>query len=95
MIKEETMQKYTLGCAHCGETYYSNTAFPERLLCPDCRGLRKAGIEEVVEWIEANKCNAYGEGNRHYCPNCDHQIHGVPDYLWQAKLEEWGIKEGQ
>ena len=54
----------------------------------------KAGIREVVEWIEANTCNAYGEGGRHYCPNCDHQIHGVPDYLWQAKPKEWGIEGG-
>ena len=51
---------------------------------------RKAGIQEVVEWIWSNGMH---KGNlRHYCPNCDHTIIGVTDYEWQTFLKEKGIE---
>ena len=41
----------------------------------------KAGIREVVEWIEKNILMNFG-------------IVSVRTDEWQAKLKEWGIKEG-
>ena len=46
----------------------------------------KAGIKEVVEWIENNKLFAL-------VPSPKEFIIGWQD--WQAKLKEWGIEEPQ
>lgn len=50
----------------------------------------KAGRKEMVEWILANSTDGEYE-QLHYCPNCDHNIYGVPSYLWKAKLKKLGL----
>ena len=43
----------------------------------------KAGIREVVEWVEDNKFSLRAMDNYH--------DFGVDRYKWLAKLKEWGI----
>ena len=52
----------------------------------------KAGIKEVVEWIEKNSSKGYiYEGQYTYDTNCDNQLFtDLGD--WQAKLKEWGLR---
>ena len=49
----------------------------------------RAGIREVVEWIE--KASEYKQ-----LPNIDHTFYyhlDVLDSVWQAKLKDWGANE--
>ena len=41
---------------------------------------RKAGIKEVVEWVEGK--------NRHDRPRSYYELDGLE---WQAQLKEWGL----
>ncbi len=61
--------------------YYANFPKGVGINCSNCVGAydegNKAGIREVVEWIETKG-----------------YLHPVLPNVWQAKLRDWGIKEG-
>ena len=47
---------------------------------------RKAGIKEVVEWIDRFGYYNYGQGKPYECEICFER------FKWQAKLKDWGIE---
>lgn len=53
---------------------------------------KKAGIREVVEWIEktSGHFTAFNPEDLlpHHCSTCDNSIVGVTEHQWQAKLKE-------
>ena len=81
-MKPRGFLTYVLKCDNCGNTFDSREAFPERLLCPRCMIVFKAGIKEVVDWVENHKFSKRSveiDGYWYYEFNND---------VWQAFLKE-------
>ena len=77
---------YMLKCDNCQSVFDSKDALPERLLCPRCLIVFKAGIREVVDWMNENCL-----GCQSNTPSNQDKYLGFHKGSWQAKLKEWGV----
>ncbi len=54
---------------------------------------KQVGIKEVVEWMETHKTLNFIDPFGH-TPRLERWVSSVNSDDWQAKLKEWGVKDG-
>ena len=89
-MKAKDTVLYHLNCEICGGDFYNTEAFPNPHYCSQCLKARRAGIKEVVDWIEDNRTPFLPDGkwDNKKAVKCELQL---LEGEWQAKLKEWDV----